>query len=160
MEKPLAAIVSAAFKGNKILLIKRKKNPFAGCWSLLGGKIEFGEHVYETAVREMKEETGLDTKFRSFEGVVSEHVLEKGKVLWHFLLFVCRLDLADGAPVSSGEGELKWFTLKEIEKNRDALVPSDYLMLKKMVFGKEGHHFNSVMEKTGNKYRQKVFEKV
>lgn len=32
---------------------------YAGSWRMIGGKIEKGEKAYETAVRELKEETGL-----------------------------------------------------------------------------------------------------
>ena len=41
----------------EILLEKRRDN---GMWGLPGGGIEPGESVYETALREVKEETGLD----------------------------------------------------------------------------------------------------
>lgn len=46
---------------NKILLIKRGKNPFKGYWAFPGGRIEpTDEDIMYTAKRELKEETGLD----------------------------------------------------------------------------------------------------
>lgn len=46
----------------EVLLIKRKKEPFAGKWALPGGFVNTDEEVTMAAVRELKEETGLDVK--------------------------------------------------------------------------------------------------
>jgi len=44
-------------KNNKLLLLKQDKSPY---WLLPGGHIEDDELPHEAAVREVKEETGLD----------------------------------------------------------------------------------------------------
>jgi 8-oxo-dGTP diphosphatase len=62
------------FPDNKILLIKRNTVPFKGYWALPGGRMEPGETVEQTIVREVKEETGLDV---TIVGKVGEYV-EKG----------------------------------------------------------------------------------
>ena len=56
------------FKG--IVLIERK-NPPVGL-ALPGGFVEVGESVEEAAVREMKEETGLEVKLSKLLGVYSD----------------------------------------------------------------------------------------
>ena len=53
----------------RVLLEKRSDN---GMWGLPGGGIEPGESVYETALREVKEETGLDIEITGLVGVYSE----------------------------------------------------------------------------------------
>lgn len=56
----------------KILLIKRAFKPYKGRWALPGGYIEYGEKAEEAAVREAKEETGLDIELEGIIGVYSD----------------------------------------------------------------------------------------
>lgn len=44
----------------KVLLIKRGNHPSIGWWALPGGFVEFKEDIYKAALRELKEETGID----------------------------------------------------------------------------------------------------
>jgi 8-oxo-dGTP diphosphatase len=46
-------------KDLKILLIQRKKDPFAGLWAFPGGFVEESETLEQSAKRELQEETGI-----------------------------------------------------------------------------------------------------
>jgi len=48
------------FDGQGIVLIKRKNPPFG--WAIPGGFVDYGESLEDAAIREAKEETGLDVK--------------------------------------------------------------------------------------------------
>ncbi len=51
--------VGKSLKGLKLLLIKRKNHPSIGYWALPGGFIDIREDLYDTAKRELEEETGV-----------------------------------------------------------------------------------------------------
>ena len=56
----------------KVLLVKRGREPFRGCHALPGGFVEYGESTEDCVVREIKEETGLDTEVLRLVGAYSE----------------------------------------------------------------------------------------
>ncbi len=58
------------FREGQILLQKRSDN---GEWGLVGGLMELEETYAETAVREAKEETGLDIRLVDFLGIFHNH---------------------------------------------------------------------------------------
>lgn len=43
----------------KVLLVKRNKKPYKGCWNGIGGKVEANETEIEAAIRECFEETKI-----------------------------------------------------------------------------------------------------
>ncbi|WP_339610921.1 NUDIX hydrolase [uncultured Planktosalinus sp.] len=47
-------------KNNSVLLIQRKNNPFIKMWALPGGFVDLNESLHSAALRELKEETGIE----------------------------------------------------------------------------------------------------
>ena len=66
------------FPSDKILLVKRRTMPFKGYWALPGGRVDPGETVEQTIVREVKEETGLDVTVVSKIGEYHEQGVQNG----------------------------------------------------------------------------------
>lgn len=57
------------FRGDDVLLIRRGKPPLEGAWSIPGGAPHFGETLVTAALREVREETGVEAAIGGFLGV-------------------------------------------------------------------------------------------
>lgn len=55
--RPVPSVGVVCFRRADVLLVQRGKAPFAGQWSLPGGRIEWGEGAIHAAHRELLEET-------------------------------------------------------------------------------------------------------
>lgn len=69
---PALTVDAVVVKDKKILLIKRKREPYQGHYALPGGFVEYGETVEAAMRREVLEETGLVVKIKSLVGVYSD----------------------------------------------------------------------------------------
>ncbi len=56
-------------RSGKVLLVRRKHEPYAGWWHLPSGFVEYGEDAATTTVREAQEETGLVVAVTALFGV-------------------------------------------------------------------------------------------
>jgi len=157
-ELPLPVVISVLTYDNKILLIKRVRGEYVGLWGLPGGKIEKNEHLSEAAIREIFEEAGIQAEFINHLAIVSEHLIKDGNVIRHFLLHICRLTPKSINITNNQEGELSWFDLDMIERMKDQIIPSDFLMIQKIIKNREKNYYNCILEKIGNNYILKKFE--
>lgn len=113
---PAASAVVADGDG-RILLARRRDNQL---WTIPGGAMEPGEFIGQTAVREVKEETGIDVEVVSLVGIYSnpDHVVEysDGEVRQQFsICFACRP--VGGAPGPSDEtSDVGYFTPDALER--------------------------------------------
>jgi|SRR5690606_29723565 len=68
LSRPRLGVSVAVWRGEEVLLVRRKRPPCAGCWSLPGGLVEYGETLACAAMRELQEETGVTAEIAGFVG--------------------------------------------------------------------------------------------
>jgi len=117
-ERPVVGVGVVVLDGNRVLLIRRGKEPRRGTWSLPGGAQELGETVVEGATREAKEETGLDIEIIGLLDVVdSIDTDDVGAIRFHYTLidFVARP--AGGHIEANGDAaDVRWFDRDDLSR--------------------------------------------
>ena len=96
-------------KNGKVLLMKRSGSHGEGTWSCPGGHIDFGESLEECAIRETKEETGLDIKNIEFKAITNDFFPLNHN---HYVTVWMKGEYTGGEPTlaSPREGtEIGWF---------------------------------------------------
>ncbi len=151
-------VLGAVFGSKGLLLIQRARAPFAGLWGMPGGKVQFGEGIDEAVERELAEEAGIRARFEELCGVVSERLVDGQQLLQHYILFVCRLRALSAAVRPSGEGILQWLPVPAVRLFRGEIIPSDRLMLERLVLGQpQQRYYRCVVAVVKNRYRVKRF---
>jgi len=112
MKRPTLAVDTIIkTKDDKIVLIKRKFPPFQDSWALPGGVVEYGETVENAAVREAKEETGLDVMVKSLVGVYSDPTRDpRGHVI--SICYLCE-EIRGSLAADTDAKVVKTFTAEE-----------------------------------------------
>ena len=128
----------------EILLLKRLKPPYAGMWSLVGGKIEYGEHPAQAAIRETKEETGLDASEVAPRGVFSEVLELNNGEKRHFIAFIFEITVTSKNNAPCNEGQLQWFKIGDWDNLKEEMIPSDWLLVKQALQEKPHLHIHEV----------------
>ena len=105
-------------KENQILV---QKDDRAKHFTLPGGRCSLGENSVETAIREFKEETGIDTKFKTGVGIIENFFISNftGKKI-HEILIINELEFLED---SYYEKEI----INNIEKKKDKYKHLTYI---------------------------------
>ncbi len=144
--KSILNIIVGGIKYNeKWLLIKRRRGDYLNKWALVGGKMNFDERIEEALLREIKEETGLSVKWKGIKAILNEKLIDKNTTLTskQFLIYLCMTEADTDVLRESDEGELCWFSNEDIVKEKEDIIPSDYLMITKLL---ERKNIASVIE--------------
>jgi ADP-ribose pyrophosphatase YjhB (NUDIX family) len=105
---PFPTVSVLVTHNNKILLGKRLGEPGKGKWALPSGYIEFEDDFLSAAIREVKEETGLDIEIVSILNVQSAFL----PLEFHFL-GIYRLAQVRGGRLNPEDDleDVNWFSL-------------------------------------------------
>src|SRR2546426_1892167 len=90
---PSVAVDGIVLQDGKLVAVRRKNEPYRGMPALPGGFVELGETTVEAVVREVREETGLETRVKRLVGVFSD---PRRDPRGHVISIVYELDAVGG----------------------------------------------------------------
>lgn len=111
----LAASVGVVREG-RVLVAARGKEPMRGVYTLPGGLVEPGETLAETALRELREEVGLDARLLGHAGPPIEIIAREpdGRVRHHFVIHPHAALWTGGEAATGPEAvDVRWVTRAE-----------------------------------------------
>ena len=116
--RPIAGVGIVIWRGDKVLLVKRGQPPRKGEWSLPGGMQRLGETIMQAAVREAREETGLDIMplgiVTALDGITRD---AKNKIEYHYTIVEVAAESREGdAEAKDDVDDLRWALVEEIDK--------------------------------------------
>jgi 8-oxo-dGTP diphosphatase len=101
----------------RVLLTLRKLAPEAGCWSILGGKVDFLETVKDCAIREAYEESGVRVAIERLL-CITDHLLPEENQHWVSPSYLARIVEGEAYNREPEKSEfVKWFGLDELPEN-------------------------------------------
>jgi ADP-ribose pyrophosphatase YjhB (NUDIX family) len=105
---PIPGVVVVIERDGHVLLGKRRGDFGEGKWGLPQGYIEFDEDFLTAAIREVKEETGLDVEIKSILNIVSNMLSPS----LYTLVITLLADVVAGEPCAGDDLEtLEWLPL-------------------------------------------------
>ncbi len=114
--RPFLAASVAVLRDDRVLVAARGRGPMAGRYSLPGGLVEPGETIAEAALRELREEVGIDAEMIGFVDHVE--IIERDdehKVRHHFVVCAHVARWIAGEPQPGPEAlEVRWVGKDEV----------------------------------------------
>ncbi len=116
---------------NKMLLLERHHPSKKMYWDIPGGRVQKGESLMETLMREVKEETGFKqiSNIRPFTMLLTNIriPIHEGDVGLIFSIFHCKI-LETANPILSDEHvSFEWLDPKEAAQKLSAQYPAEFI---------------------------------
>lgn len=103
-------------KNGKYLLVQEKKERVRGLWNLPAGRVDYGDSLEKTAVKEAKEETGYDVKIIHKIDIFQDKAEQPAKHAFLAKIVGGELNIPKDEILDA-----KWFSYDEVLTMRDTL---------------------------------------
>lgn len=102
---PVPTVGVVCLRGDQVLLIKRGTPPRQNQWSVPGGRLEWGETTAVAALRELKEETGVDAQLLGLIDVIDGVFPARpgGEITRHYVLIDYAARWTGGEPTAGDD---------------------------------------------------------
>ena len=114
--RPFVGASIAVLRDGRVLLAARANEPLRGVWTLPGGLVEPGETLAAAALRELREEVGVEARVLG-SLTPTEIILhaEDGRLRHHYVVHPHAALWSGGEPVPGPEAlAVRWATLAEV----------------------------------------------
>ncbi|WP_233752725.1 NUDIX hydrolase [Flavilitoribacter nigricans] len=127
----------------QFLLLKRGKEPNKGKYVPVGGKLDPFEDPYSAAVRETREETGIDVEHLQYAGVL----IESSPTAYNWQCNIYVADIPYQEVPYCDEGELSWIPYEQIPDL--PTPPTDWIIYQYLMRG-QVFAFNAILDEQLN----------
>jgi 8-oxo-dGTP diphosphatase len=118
---------------NQVLLLRRINTPFCeGCYSLPGGKIEYGETARETVIREARDSLGIDI---TLDDIAFKHIMYRKCNEPEFFACVFQVNSPNHQPINNQPDRhdiMEWFDMQRLPEK---MVPAHRYAIEQIVAG-------------------------
>jgi 8-oxo-dGTP diphosphatase len=115
--QPILAVGAVVLHQNRILLIRRGKEPAQGQWAIPGGRVELGETMHTAVIREIMEETSVS--IRPGELVYYFETIQpdpEGKIQFHYAIFDFMAEYLAGEPTPRDDAlDARWVSAMDVQ---------------------------------------------
>ena len=114
---PIVGVAAIIRQDDRLVLIRRAKEPARGYWTFPGGAVELGESLEDAVRREVLEETGLQVELGDVAAVIDRiHRDESGAVRYHFIIVDYHARPVGGALQPGDDaGDARWVGLEDLD---------------------------------------------
>ena len=103
-------------ENGKYLLVQETKPNVYGLWNLPAGRVDIGDTIEQTAIKEAKEESGYDVELIKKIGIFQEKATDAAKHAFEAKIIGGKLNFPKDEILNA-----KWFNFEEIGNMRDKL---------------------------------------
>jgi 8-oxo-dGTP diphosphatase len=122
----LVVVLRPMGQDTQVLIVQRKQQPNAGRWGFPGGVLELGETVFQGAMRELQEETGIVAEpvgFLDIHDAITRD--EEGRVQFHFTLIAVRGVWKSGEGIAADDAaDCAWVSRNDIVADKYPTFPT------------------------------------